>query len=134
MDNKPKDDKAERESAEALGGIFSGIIAAADKERKASESYKDLFTTSETLDGLLRALELKMTDHVLNATTILKEKYGYDRTPDEAFMLLLALPFLANRLENYIEKTEGSACCVDKTYYVLAKNLRSALEAGKVAK
>lgn len=116
------------DSTQALTDIMGGILRAADEERKKSESYKGLFT-EDTLDGLMRALDRKMIDSVLSATAVLKEKYGYEHVGDDAFYILLAMPFLANKLEKYIEKTEGSACCVDKTYFLLGSLVKAALEA-----
>jgi len=121
------DGKAEEFSAEALKSLMEGIIGVAEKERKASASYKLLFKRSNSMEGLLRNLEDEMTGHALNATTVLKEKYGYEKVSDEAYILLLALPFLEYNLVRYIQKTEGPSCCVDKAYYILEKAITQAL-------
>lgn len=119
----------EQAAADDLKNVLGALIGAADSERESDKKYQDLFKGSADLESLLRNTELAMTDAVLNATKVLKDKLGYERVPDEAFMLLLALPFLANRLEHYIEKSQGPACCVDKAYYHLAENLKAALGA-----
>ena len=115
-----------------LGDLLSGIVALADKERKESESYKDLFKGSADMESLLRSLDFKMTDHVLNATKILGEKYGYNELSrekkDEIFWILMALPFLIRQTTKYIERTQGSACCVDKAYYHVAEEIKQLLE------
>jgi len=121
------DGKAEEFSAEALKSVMEGIIGVAEKERESSDSYKLLFKRSNSMEGLLRNLEEVMTGHVLNATTVLKEKYGYKKVSDEAYILLLALPFLEHNLVRYIEKTEGPSCSVDKAYYILEEAITQAL-------
>ena len=114
-----------------LGDLLGGIVALADKERKESDSYKDLFKGSNDMESLLRSLDFKMTDHVLNATKILGEKYGYNELSrekkDEIFWILMALPFLIRQTTKYIERTQGSACCVDKAYYHVAAEIKELL-------
>ena len=114
-----------------LGDLLQGIVALADKERKESESYKDLFKGSADMESLLRGLNHKMTDHVLNATKIMGEKFGYNELSgekkDEIFWILMALPFLLKQTEKYIVRTQGSSCCVDKAYYHVAEEIKGIL-------
>lgn len=110
-----------------LKTILDGIVAAADKEREQSEPYKDLFKSSDDLESLIYHLSHKMTTHVLNASKVLKDKFGYDKVPDEAFYFLLAVPFLDNSLKKHVVSTQGSSVSSDKVRYHLAKELRTKL-------
>ena len=110
-----------------LKDLVGGIVAAADLERSQSEAYKTLFTHVDGLEQLTRELNNIMTDSVLNASKVLKDKLGYDSVPDEAYFMLLALPFLKKSTEKHIRATQGMSCCVDKTYWHLANELRKLL-------
>lgn len=121
-----------KEDDKILSDLLGGIVAAAEKERKASDAYKELFKGSADIESLLRGLDLKMTQHVLNATSILDERFDYRKLPnekkDEIFWILMSLPFLIRQTTKYIEKTQGSACCVDKAYYHIANQIREVLQ------
>lgn len=115
----------------ALDNVLGGILAAADKERQASQSYKDLFEGSADVESLLRQTDRNMTRAVLDATKVLDVKFGYSEMPndkrDEIFWLLMALPFLIRQTTKHIEKTQGMSCCVDKAYYHVANQIKEIL-------
>lgn len=120
-----------KDDEKVLADLLGGLAQAADREREASDSYKGLFKGSLDVESLLRSLDFKMTDHVLNATKILGEKYGYNELSrekkDEIFWLLMALPFLIRQTTKHIERTQGSSCCVDKAYYHVAEQIQEIL-------
>ena len=107
--------------------MIGSILELADKERKASEPYKNLFkkTEGKPLPIFLSEVEREMTGKVLDAIAILEER-GI-KVNNEAYYFLLALPLTAHVLEKHIQKTEGSACCVDKTYHLLEKEFNKLL-------
>ena len=103
-----------------LESVVDAIVKEADKEREESEPYKELFGEhGESIEGLLRKTEHEMTKIVLNMCHVLKEKYKC-RVPDELFNIVLALPFVTNRLEKDIRDKEGMTYCVDKSYRLLS--------------
>ena len=106
---------------ENLESVIGGILEVAQKERESSEPYKNLFkrTEGKTLDFSLHEIERDMVGSVLNATSILK-KQGYKVT-NEGYDFLLALPILAQKLEEDIRQKDGFSCCVDKTYHLLRR-------------
>lgn len=110
-----------------LEQLLESLVVAATTEREKSESYKDMFEAGkEGHEGLLRNLQSKMTDNVLDACTVLEKKYG--RLGNDVFYFLMALPYLENKLIDHIQKTEGSVCSVDKAYYILSKSLQHLLD------
>ena len=114
------------ETAKVLKTMLDGILATADTEREKTESYKGLFS-EPGLDTLLRKANDDIIRTVIDTSHVLKKKHGYAKVNDKAYYMLLALPFLANKLRKHIEATEGSSCCVDKTYFILGKALEAAL-------
>lgn len=106
---------------------MDGILVLADKERKASEPYKDMFKKVDpnNLEGTLRAIDSAMLKPVLDAHTALEVK-GM-KIGDEAFYFLLSLPLAAHLLEKKIQKEEGHTCSVDKVYYLLAQEFEKLL-------
>lgn len=105
----------------ALKEIMNGILEIADKERRETDSYKDLFKSSENIEGLLREAEHRMVGVVLDTYTAYKDRYGEDNKI--LYRILLALPFITRGLTDDIRLKEGSACCVDKTYHLLSKHI-----------
>lgn len=114
-----------------LEEVIKGIIDVADKERKESEPYKNMFKriSSKPFAVQLSQLNDEMVERVLNACTILQGE-GIKVT-NEAYDFLLALPYLANKLEEDIRKKEGSSCCVDKTYHLLHREFKKLLKLNK---
>lgn len=108
--------------------LVEGIIAVADKERKQSKPYKDMFkkTKGKPFCVQLQDVNSEMVNVVLNYTSILKEN-GFNVT-NETFKFLLALPILAHILEEDIVAKDGRVCCVDKTYRLLHQELYKLLE------
>lgn len=111
-----------------IADVIDVILVEADKQREASDSYKDLFSADE-VDGLLRRMEEEMMTIILNGASVLEKKFGVSFTTknghrgNEAFGLLLSLPLLAHKLEEKIKAEQGITCCVDKTYYLLSRTL-----------
>ena len=104
---------------EQIEAVVNGILEVADRERKASEPYKDMFKRTDKKPFCVQLMEVEgeMMRVVLNYHAILEE-HGY-KVSNEGFRFLYSLPLLAHVLEKDIEEKEGSACCVDKTYRLL---------------
>jgi hypothetical protein len=109
---------------ESLKQVMQGILEVANKEREESQPYKDLFglTKENSITGALRDVEHKMTSLALDICHILETKYDIKVT-NEKFGLLLALPFVLDRLEKDISAKEGHMCCVDKAFHLVNKIL-----------
>lgn len=107
---------------QALKTLMERLVEQANLERKESESYKNLFSEArgDSIEGLLRKAEMQMTGIALDVLQVIEDKFGKKLNRDQ-FNILLALPFVEETLTNYIRDKEGSACCVDKTYYLLDK-------------
>jgi hypothetical protein len=112
---------------ETLEKVIGGILDIADKERKASDSYKNLFEKSDGLQGFISHLENEIVSIVLDGATVLQQKFGYKNINNDTYHFLLSLGLANNLLENKITKEEGTSCCVDKTHFILAKILRDKL-------
>jgi hypothetical protein len=104
--------------SEMLGSLADSFT----KERQKSEPYKEMFKAGSTHTGLLRSLEGKMSDHILDACDIFKERHGVKINHNQ-YHVLLALPLLAVIAENNARANEGMACCVDKAYFLLSEQL-----------
>jgi len=104
---------------EQIKSVINGILEVADKERKESKPYKDMFkrTNNKPFCVQLMEVESDMMDVVFNYHSILEEN-GY-KLSNEAFAFLYSLPVLTHALEKDIKEKEGSACYVDKTYTLL---------------
>jgi hypothetical protein len=107
-----------------LKETITSIFEVIQKERKEDPEYRDLFKKSISGDSLLSEMNFKMEGIVLNGCEILTEKFGYKKINDNLYCFLLALPLINHLLENRIIESEGPACCVDKTSYLLAKALQ----------
>lgn len=117
---------------EALKDVIDGIIALADKERKESEPYKNLFKKMNgvSLPVSLEAVTDEMTSAALNASAAFRNQ-GI-KLNNEAWRFLLALPITAHLLEKHIKETEGSACCVDKTWHLLGRQFQELIAASRL--
>ncbi|MCK4526304.1 hypothetical protein KAW18_02935 [candidate division WOR-3 bacterium] len=114
---------------EVLDSLFDIIT----KERRESEPYKDLFKKSDDTTEFLRDVNHKMMRVVLDATQVLRDKYG--TCPNEVYNILKCLPFVADYMKKKIEREEGICCCVDKVYYLLSQKIKLELmEAEKKVK
>lgn len=114
--------------------VIEGILEIADKERKESEPYKDMFkrTEGQPFCVQLRQVESDMMRVVLNYTQILKEN-GY-KVSNETFQFLYSLPFLVHVLEKDIVAKEGRTCSVDKVYRLLHQEFKKLLTPPKPPK
>jgi hypothetical protein len=103
------------------------MIELAEKERKESEPYKDLFkrTDGKPFCVQLHEVERKMVSIALDYCDILREN-GY-KVNDDTWQFMLALPIMVRSLEKEIEEKEGHVCCVDKTYHILHKEFMKIL-------
>lgn len=117
ISNKEEGEK----NMEGIKSVIAGILEVADRERKESKPYKDIFkrTSGKPFCVQLMTVENEMMSVVLNYCKILEEN-GY-KLSNEAFIFLYSLPILAKALEKDIREKEGSSCCVDKTYTLLHK-------------
>ena len=109
---------------DTLKNMMSAMANAFTEERQKTKPYKEMFEAGSTHTGLLRELESKMTDHVLDACDIYKERHGAKVNKNQ-FHVLLALPLLIKIAEMDAKKNEGMACCVDKAYFMLSEQLKS---------
>jgi len=109
-------------TAETLKEVMDGILSSAEKERESSQPYKDMFEAGDHLEGLLRHVEMSCSSVMLDACSVLEKRRGV-RVSHEIMGFLLLVPWLAMKIEKEISAKEGICCCVDKTYYLLAKEL-----------
>lgn len=114
----------EKLNKDVLSQIMTSLADSFTKERKKKEPYKELFKAGSTHTGLLRDLELKMTNHVLDACDIYKERHGIEINKNQ-YHVLLALPLLIKIAEIDATKNEGIACSVDKAYFMLSEQLKA---------
>ena len=108
---------------EIIGKVFNSILDLANEERRNDPEYKDLWE-KDGVAGVLRESEHKMMKLALSTNQVLKEKYGVKIT-NEKWDLIMSLPMVLSKLEKHIQKTEGSACCVDKAYHLVSKILNN---------
>jgi hypothetical protein len=108
-------ENAMREMLQSIADTFAA-------ERKKEEPYKELFKAGSSLTGLLRELETQMMGPVLDACEVMKERLG-TTVNTEQFYVLLALPLLIKIATKNAEQHEGSACCVDKAYFIMSEQL-----------
>lgn len=109
----------------ALAEVMGGILVKAEQERKLSKPYIDLFKSADGTNfiSLLGKTELRMTEAVLDTISVIKATIGKE-VNDDAFALLMALPYIALTLTKDISLNEGHSCCVDKVYYLLDRLLK----------
>jgi len=107
---------------ETFANMLTSLAQAFKDERQQTEPYKELFKAGSTHTGLLRELEVKMHSLVLDACEVYRERHGI-KLNNNQYNILLALPLLAKIAEHDAQKNEGSACCVDKAYYMLSEQL-----------
>jgi hypothetical protein len=121
--NKEKDAVASAVDAivTPLEEVMNGLMEAADEERKSSEPYKKMFKAGSSLTGLFRQLEHEGMTHALNAADIYANKLKGEATEREALEFMLAVPYLAFKLEQHIQEIQGRTCCVDKTFFLLSE-------------
>lgn len=119
-----KEKDSQKQSKGTLGDMIEAMADAFTKERQKKEPYKELFKAGSTHTGLLRELESKMTDHVLDACDVYKERYGANINKNQ-FHVLLALPLLVKIAEQDAKKNEGMACCVDKAYFMISEQFKA---------
>lgn len=100
------------------------------KNRRKTEPYKDLFKAGNTFTGLLNNLNLKMVEHVLDASDVLEKTHNVIISK-EIYNFLLALPYLASELEKNVKDSEGYVCCIDKTFFILSEELKKLVENAK---
>lgn len=110
------------EQKNILADMMKSLADSFTAERKKKEPYKELFKSGSTFTGLLRRLENEMTNHVLDACEVFKERHGVTLNKDQ-YHVLLALPLLVKMAEDDAKKNEGMACCVDKAYFMLSEQL-----------
>lgn len=113
---------------ETISNVMGSVVDEFNKERMQTDSYKNLFKKVEGNDfrNMLRQLDFEMTDLVLDAALVIKQKTGVS-VSNETYETLLALPYVLTKLEGIISEKEGNACCVDKAFYTLNKMVVAAL-------
>lgn len=113
---------------EALTSVLQGMVNAHKTEREKSNPFKAMFQPGSSFTDLLREVKSTGMKGVLDASAVLKQRYGaYISHP--VFEFLLATPFLAYKLQRHIENTDGASCSVDKTYFLLSEELKRLIEA-----
>lgn len=131
LSNKTEQTEAGIETA--IKNVINGLLQQVEVERQKDPNYQELFKGAANFESLLTTTQDRMIDPVVVACQILKEKFGVKQIGREAYMFLLALPLLAYLVEKGIKELEGPSCCVDKTYYLLAKMLNGKLEKNKTS-
>ena len=109
-------------SNQTLKEVLDSLFDVITKERRESKPYKDLFKKSDDTAEFLRDVDHKMMRVVLDATQVLRDKYGM--CPNEVYNILKCLPFVTDYMEKRIVKEEGMCCCVDKVYYLLSQKVK----------
>ena len=118
---------------QTLKDVLDILSETITKERRETKPYKDLFKKSDDTAEFLRDVNFKMMKVVLDATQVLRDKYGM--CPNEVYNILKCLPFVTDYMEKKIVKKEGMCCCVDKVYYLLSQKIKLELmEAEKMEK
>jgi hypothetical protein len=107
---------------QTLKEVLEGMVSAFNSESEKTDSFKSLFREGSAYTGLLRELDNQTMKSVLNACRVLEKKEI--KITKELFNFLLALPFLSHNLEKHIRETDGSCCCVDKSFYLLSEQLK----------
>lgn len=116
------------EIASALPGLLDALAERAAQERRASPGYQQLFT--HIRDGVPFAAVMEAHDAMLNTAmnlcSVLQDTTG--RVVDNTlFQLVLGLPLAFHAMRVDIEQNEGSACCVDKSRFLLRKLFKEKL-------
>lgn len=108
------------EFEESLKSVIKHMLDLADEERSKSDSYKDLFESTDGISfkGALRKTYWAMISSVLDFVQVVEQKTG-KTINKEMYNILCALPYIEKELTNNIRKNEGSCCCVDKTFHLL---------------
>jgi hypothetical protein len=105
-----------------LGEMLGALANAFTEERKKAEPYKEMFKAGSTHTGLLRDLEHKMMNHVLDACEVFEARHGI-KVNNEQFHVLMALPLLAKIAKKNADKNEGMGCGVDKAFFILSEQI-----------
>lgn len=111
-------------SQEALSNLLTTLAESFQKERQKSEPYKEMFKAGSTYTGLLRQLELPGESAALDACDVVERRFK-KKGNNNLYEFLLAVPYLAYKLRKQIEKEEGSACCVDKAFFILSEHMKT---------
>lgn len=111
----------------SLETVMNSLLEQAKIARQNEDTYKDMFEASKYgLRGLLDKLDHEMTSLVLDAVQVINDKTGKN-VDNETFYLMMALPFLRDKLERDIQQKEGHVCSVDKArelvYQIVLRNL-----------
>lgn len=107
---------------EALAAVLGGMLKASELEREKTEPYKEMFKAGSSYTGLLRELKSKGMRPTLDAAKVLQDMGA--EISDDLFEFLIALPYLAYKLQRHIDATEGMCCCADKTFFLLSAHLK----------
>lgn len=125
-------ESSQEKSAESLseflrtpvGEVIEGIVKDAEKARKNSESYKNLFAAFK--DGGLAGAVFKsredMIKIVLDLCSVIEEKTG-KRVGNNLFDIFMGLPLVFDLIEKDVREKEGYVCCMDKTRFLLKKHI-----------
>jgi len=107
----------------AISDLITAMADAFTNERKETEPYKEMFKAGRDHTSLLRKLETEMQNPVFDMSDVLEHKFGTEINRKQ-YQFLLAFPFLCSVLQDKIVEEEGTVCCVDKTFYILAEEFR----------
>ena len=110
-------------SQDALTKLLTTLADSFTNERKKSEPYKEMFKAGSTYTGLLRHVEMECMGVALDACTVTKERLGKEERRG-LLEFMLAVPYLSFKLEKHIKEKEGSACCVDKAFFLLSEHMK----------
>ena len=106
-----------------LTQMMEKLAASFTEERKKKEPYREMFKSGSSYTSLFRHLESEMGAHVLDACTVIKERYGMSVNRNQ-YNFLLALPLLVKFATDDAIATEGLCCCVDKAFFMLSEEFK----------
>lgn len=108
----------------ALGGLLEALASSFKEERQKEEPYKEMFRAGSTFTDIFREMDHQMTTHVLDGCDVISERLGM-RVNKAQYRTLLALPLLVQVAEEDAKRHEGSACCIDKAFYILSEQFKA---------
>jgi hypothetical protein len=109
---------AKKIDEDAMVNVLQGIAAMADAETPDEITYDTFMKADKNSSAydIFNTYDMAAGAHVMTVCKIVKQKYDIKRMDDELYFFIAAFPFYLDRLGKEIQKTEGSACCVDKAW------------------
>ena len=128
---------SENDIKKALGTVLDALCSEYDKERQEADAWKKLFSKSDGLNfkAVLREAACQMETIALDAYDIIERELNKvgNKPNREIFNIIYALPYLENALAKVASKTEGSACSIDKAFYILNEYINKIAEEASIS-